>query len=94
MLTKSVKPNATVVLLFFSGDGAGVNATYVVKLLFAGQPRNRRVARSIDWTINDGSIADSHDTQDGFLVATLGDLVGQDVALFGRLPGIEGGQAL
>ena len=87
-----VQPDATVELVLTGRDELGCQPSDVVVGLGAGEPGHRGVARPVDRSVDLGARDDVDDPQDGLLRAALGHLVGQEVSLLGRLPGVERGE--
>ena len=94
-----VQVDATVVLLLALGHRLGGQPPHVVERLAgrspaaarAGQPGHPGVTAAIDRPIHVLPGGHVHDPQHGLLVAALGELVGQQLALLVRLPRVQRG---
>ena len=88
-----VQPDPPVVLRLVRRHQLGAHPAYVVERLAAGQPRDRRVAGPVDRALDRSARHDVDDVQHRLLGAAGGELVGEQVALLGRLPRVQGGGA-
>ncbi len=87
-----VQPHPAMELLLALGHQRGVEAPHVVVRRGARQPGDGGVPGAVDGPVDDLTGHHVHDAQHGLLRAALGELVREQVALLGGLPGIQGGQ--
>ena len=88
-----VQPDPAVVLALVHRQGFGRQPPDVVEGIAARQPGHRGVPGPVDRAVDVRTRRDVEHPQDALLVAALGQLVGDEVALRGGLPGVERDQA-